>query len=459
MRALLPYDERATMGPRRTRVDWPLLALVALAPLCACAPPPKPADPPASAQPAHWATYQHSPSRNAVFEGYTIPHDWSYDAKGNVNGGLALVGNTLLFSTFSHRLVAVNVTNGRELWHAQLPNIAMSTPIVAGGTVYVGTGENGVLKRNLLEKIRFRQKDVWGVPGGDEIAAFDLQTGAARWAFHTVGENMPSAVYVRGRLIFANGDWHAYALRADNGKQLWSTDIGGVVTMANALRTKSGIVFAACTASARSGTFTVSLDAATGKILWRSPYGHCDASPAYGQGKVFLNSVSPGNMELRKRTVVAALDARSGKPVWVYRDNSPGLWSILASDEVAVAGTYCSGTYYQPAPLDDELIAFNAGNGNIRWRFHTAGPAKMSPVVKNGRVYLGDVAGMLYTIDARNGQLLEIREFKKPFSVSPPILAGNRIIIVNGTSVHALPLSGRPQLRERVGWGIVSSAK
>lgn len=408
---------------------------------------------PLQPQTVTWATYQHSPDRNAVFPQYTIPHDWSYEAKAQINGGLALAGNALLFTTFSHKLVALDVRDGHELWQAHIPNIAMSTPIVAGSTVYIGTGMNGLLKRNLLQKLQFRGKDVWGRPSGDEIAAFNLHDGAPRWIYRTAGEDMPSAVYDRGRLIFANGDWHAYALRADTGEQLWSTDVGGASTMANAVLAGKAVVVAVCSGPSHK-TSAVALDPSSGKILWRSPYGHCDGTPAYADGKVFVSSTLPGDMELKKRTVVAALDARTGKPVWVYHAPSQGLWSIVGSDEEAIAGTYASGTYYQAAPLDDELIAFDGATGNVRWKFHTSGPVKTSAVISNGHLYVGDTAGMLYTLDARNGNLLEIREFKKPFTTSPPIVAGNKLIVVNGTAVTAIPLSGRPQISQRVGWGI-----
>lgn len=408
---------------------------------------------PLHAQNVSWAMYQHSPDRNAVFDAYVIPRDWSYEAKASINGGLALTGTTLLFTTFAHKLVAIDVRDGHELWHAQLGNIAMTTPIVAGNSVFVGTGKNGVLKRNLMQRVRFYREEIWGVPEGDDVAAFDLRTGAPQWKFHTVGEDMPSAVYDRGRLIFANGDWHAYALRADNGKPIWSTDVGGVSTMANALVAGNIVVIAICPVGMRD-TEAVALDPSNGKILWRAPWGHCDGSPAYGDGKIFAESVTNGDSTLQKKTDVAALDVKTGKPVWIRRGAVQGLWSIVGSDEVAVAGTYASGTYYQPEPLQDQLVAFDAKNGNIRWTFHTSGPAKMSPVVKKGRVYFGDTVGMFYTLDARNGKLLEIREFKQPFTVSPPIILGNRIVVVNGTSVHAIPLAGRPHLpTERVGYG------
>lgn len=413
---------------------------------------------PVSAQKSAWPMYQHSPDRNAVFEGYSFAHDWSYDTKSKVNSGLALVGNTLLFTTFSHKLIALDVRSGRELWQAPVKNIAMSTPIVAGNTVYVGTGKSGILDRkwNLLLRIKYPKQDVWGVPGGDEIAAFDLNTGKARWRFGTLGEDMPSAVYDGGRLIFANGDRHAYALRGDTGQQLWVTDIGGISTMASAVTAGQSVVVAACSHGMKE-SWALALDFATGKTLWRSPYGHCDAAPAYGEDKVFVSSVSPGDSSLQGKTVVAALNAKTGKPVWVYRDPTQGLWSIVGSDEAAVAGAYANGIYYQSAPFTSDMIAFDAASGKIRWRFATSGPVKMSPVIAKGRLYVGDTAGLFYTLNARTGAVIELRGFKQPFTTSPPILAGNKILVVNGASVDAIPVSGRPQLGEPVGWGVVSS--
>lgn len=431
-----------------------LSALVTAAVLAACASSSAARRLPVHSQAAFWPTYQHSADRNAVFTKYAIPKDWSYDAKSEINSGLALVRNTLLFTTFSHKVVALDVLDGHELWQAKVKNIAMSTPIVADNTVYVGTGKSGILDRNLIQRVKFFRKNVWGVPGGDEVAALDLRTGARRWTYATVGEDMPSALYDRGRLIFANGDWHAYALRAADGKPLWSTEVGGISTMANAVKAGDEVVVAVCGADSDS----VALDAATGKVLWKSPYGHCDATPAYADGKIFVSDVANGDTSLQKKTTIAALDARTGKPVWVYRGKTQGLWSIVGSDEVAVAGTYANGTYYQAAPLEDQFIAFDANSGKIRWRFHTAGPAKMSPVVLNRRVYVGDTAGMFYTLDASNGEILELRGFKHPFSVSPPIIAGNKLLVVNGTSVNAIPLSGRPHLPEqRVGWGVTAA--
>jgi outer membrane protein assembly factor BamB len=172
---------------------------------------------------------------------------------------------------------------------------------------------------------------------------------------------------------------------------------------------------------------------------------------------VFVSDVMPGDTWLQGRPMVAALDPKTGKPFWVYRSATQGLWSIVGSEEAAVAGTYSNGTFYQSTPFTDEVLAFDATTGTVRWSFHTAGPAKMSPVIKDGRLYIGDTAGILYTLDASNGTLVELRAFKQPFSVTPPVIAGTKMVVVNGTSVHAIPLTGRPTLAEPVGWGLAAT--
>lgn len=65
------------------------------------------------------------------------------------------MGDTLLFTIFSHKVIALDERNGRELWHARVKNIAMSTPIVAGNTVCIGTGKSGALNRSFFQTFQF----------------------------------------------------------------------------------------------------------------------------------------------------------------------------------------------------------------------------------------------------------------------------------------------------------------
>jgi outer membrane protein assembly factor BamB len=58
----------------------------------------------------------------------------------------------------------------------------------------------------------------------------------------------------------------------------------------------------------------------------------------------------------------------------------------------------------KPRPgLDGEVVALDAKNGRVRWR-RTIGPSESSPLVAQGRVYLGDWNGKVYALAARSGR-------------------------------------------------------
>jgi outer membrane protein assembly factor BamB len=391
--------------------------------------------------PPDWPVYQYSSDRNAVFHNADLHAQWTFDAKAQINGGLALAHGLVLFETFKKNVIALDARTGELRWRTgQFRNILMTTPIVANGLVYVGTGANPVLDmhHNMFRALQYRNKEVLGVPQGDEIAALSLVDGTKRWSFETMGENMPSPAYYQGRLIFANGDWHAYALRGDNGKLLWTSDVNGLSAMSNAAINGSRIIFGIC-ANGIWKSSTVALDANTGKVVWEAPYGHCDGSPAIGDGKVFVESVQPGPMKYVGRNRVAALDASTGKVLWTYLAPADGVATSLGSSEGSIAGMYHDGVYYQAFPLDDRFIAFSARTGRVLWSIKTAAPVKMSAVIDRGVVYFGDTAGVLYSVDSASGKLQNVRLFKGPFTTTPPIIIGHTMLFVNDTKVYAVP--------------------
>ena len=94
---------------------------------------------------------------------------------------------------------------------------------------------------------------------------------------------------------------------------------------------------------------------------------------------------------------------------------------ILAADEstgtIEKPGAVANGTVYQsflnrppcnskapPGRLEGEVIAFASGFGKIRWRTRI-GPTESSPLVADGRVYVGDWRGRVYALDAATGKV------------------------------------------------------
>ena len=393
--------------------------------------------------PGSWLMYQGRPDHNAVFSRSGYRKRWVFDSGARINSGLAVVGSTLYFDTFDGDVIALDSDTGHQRWRTRFDNIIMSTPVVADGSVFVGTGHNGPAsahETNFVYAAEVHQSSLpmWGRPEGDHIVALDAATGSKRWSYRTAGEDMPSPVYAAGRLIFVNGDFNAYALRAGDGGPLWQREVGGLATMASANRAGDAVIASTCSGPAYKG-HTLALDPSTGDIRWRSTAGDCDSAPTVGAGRVFVSGVD-GNVQpygYGARGTVAALDASRGSTVWRYVTPESGPYTKIGSNERAIAGCYDNGSYYQAFPTVDRFAAFDARDGHVRWLIRTAAPVKMSAIAVSGRIYFGDTAGLFYSVDAATGKVIRIRMFDAPFTVSPPVAVGDTVFAVNGTKVVA----------------------
>jgi outer membrane protein assembly factor BamB len=380
--------------------------------------------------------YQSSPDHNAVLPG-RVDAAWKTDVGDRTNGGLAIAAGSLYVDTFGQKVLALDARTGAIRWQTPVDNIAMSTPIVAEGLVFVGTGKNEM--GNTMR---------WARAEGDREIAFDASTGTERWSFKTAGEDMPSPAYVRGSIVFANGDAHAYALDAQSGKVRWSRALPGIATMASANVIGADVLLSICTKRFLNG-MTLRLRGADGAVVWSAPYGNCDSAPALGNGRVYVSGIE-GLVQpfgFGGRGVVAALDVQTGKPAWIFRSPRTGYDVTAGSAERAVAGTYADGTYYQSIPDEDLVIAFDARSGAPRWTLRTLAPVKMSPLVVRGRLLFGDGAGLFYTVGVKDGRVLQTHMFRDGFSTSPPVALGNTLYLSTGHSIVATGLihySGMP---------------
>lgn len=413
--------------------------LIALAVLCVRSP----ADANTLPVPTDWPMYQHGGDHIAVIDRPGFGANWTFDARSRINSGLAVVGDRVLFDTFDGKVIALDLRSGRPMWSVSTDNVLMSTPIVAQNVVYVGTGHNGTMNAHRSSFVYTTlpgrtEPDIWGRPEGDHVIALDLKTGRERWRYRTAGQDMPSGTVVDDILVFATGDFHAYGLRVKDGTALWQQDIGGLSTMASAMRSGNDVLIGICSGARYRGS-TLALNPHTGRIRWRSRYGDCDSTPTVAAGNVYTSGVEGNDTSYGhgSRGVVAALDARDGHVLWSYTSNTSGPYTKVGSNERAIAGAYAHGLYFQAIPTSDEIIAFDAMRGTVKWRFRTQGPVKMSPVIYRNRLYVGDIAGLFYTMDASSGKLLHVAMFDEPFSTSPPVIVGNTVIAVNGTRVVA----------------------
>lgn len=383
--------------------------------------------------------YQSGLEHDAVVASDLPAVRWDKKQDAKINGGIGYDGNSLFVVTFAGELLAIDPQTGEVRWRARADDVLMSTPIVADGMVFVGSGTNVPLYDR-------PGATAWGRDKGNHWYAFRVDDGRQVWSYKTVGEAMPSAAYAGGKLVFATGNDEAIALDARTGALLWRTQLPGVSTMGSAM-VHDGVAFFVTTMGKAEydspvRNHTLALDMATGKIKWSVPYGNADCTPTVAQGMVFVEGATDGPVGPREAigfNHVAALDERSGKLRWLYVSGR-GNFTSVGSDERAIAGAYFGGVLYQSVPAIGVFAAFRASDGRPLWMTHTAGPVKQSALITRGSVYFGDTTGALYRLDARTGAVRSARPFQQPFTPSPPLIVGQTLFIANSEYLRALPL-------------------
>lgn len=389
--------------------------------------------------------YQQTADHNAVVPRSSFERRWTLDTGSAINGGMAVAGNELYVDTLAGDLLAVDLFSGSVRWRVRAPHSLMSTPVLSGGLVYVGSGTADIPSDRM--PLWGKRDTVMGVPGGDAFYAYDTATGALRWSFATPGHDMVSPALFGNVLVFANGDAHAYGLDAQTGRQLWKRTLPGLSTMASTTAAGNRALVSTCRYVLPYRCATLALDPHSGRILWQVPYGNADSSPAYAKGTVFVSGLDYTRAHERwpalqeAYAVVAGLDVQTGNVKWAYRDTQPGLPSNVGTAERAIAGTYAAGRYFQAIPGRSQLLAFDARTGKVLWEFHPVAPIKMSPLYYQNMLYAGDSSGVFYTLDASTGKPRQLLTFRQPFSCAPPMLVGSTMLIPQNRYVHALPLS------------------
>ena len=194
---------------------------------------------------------------------------WKHKTGGPVPSTPAVEGDTLYVGSYDGKLHALDTRTGATRWkfstggerrfeakglHGYQPknqtmadifDVFLSSPVVARGTVYFGSGDGNVY-------------------------ALDAVSGAMKWKFQTGDVVHASPAYADGVLYFGSWDSYFYAVDAETGKEKWRFHGGEDPLIHNQVGFQSspavvgGVVYTGCRDSN-----LYALDAATGKEKWR----------------------------------------------------------------------------------------------------------------------------------------------------------------------------------------------
>ena len=127
-----------------------------------------------------------------------------------------VVGGTVYIGSGDHKVYALNAATGKLRWYYRTGGWIVSSPVVKGGTVYIGSGDH-------------------------KVYALNAATGKLRWAYPTERDVDSSPVVVRGTVYIGSGDHKVYALDAATGKLRWYYRTGGWIVSSPVV--KGGTVY------------------------------------------------------------------------------------------------------------------------------------------------------------------------------------------------------------------------
>jgi eukaryotic-like serine/threonine-protein kinase len=244
---------------------------------------------------------------------------------------------------------------------------------------------------------------IWGTPaisdgtiifGSDDgnLYAVDTQNGGLKWKFLTQGFVRSQPAIVGGLVYFASDDGYLYALDADSGLEKWRTDIGsnnmpsrGDLTSKWDYQQSSPIVVDGTVFVGSGASAIYAIDAATGAQIWKFD----TVGPVRGTPAVAGNTVFAGD----KLAFLHALDVDSGAEKW--RAQGCDIPSPLVVDGIVYCGSRAT----------TDLRAWNAGTGELLWKFSFQGSwVESSPRISDDTLYIGSSDAIaIFAIDPKTG--------------------------------------------------------
>ena len=233
------------------------------------------------------------------------------------------------------------------------------------------------------------------VPSYDNILySLDPVTGSEKWKFSDSKNRLIASPLVTQNMIYQpSSDWHIYALNL-TGNKIWAKETGGPI--------------------------------------WAKPATSPDCSC------IFVASMDHK---------VYSYDVASGTELWVSHDLGGAL---VGTPAVSTDGILYIGTFGK------EMLALDAKNGSIKWRYSTQGWVWAGPTLANNVLYFGDLSGNFYALNPSDGKELKSIKLNNAV-VDSPVVSGDSIYLTTESDTLYIINSGTYNLNSKVVGGVIYS--
>jgi len=303
---------------------------------------------------------------------------------------------------------AINATNGQLVWRAKGPGIGYSNTLsIADGKVYVQMGETQYRDFNTGEYAH------------SEYDCFDAYTGKLIWS-------MPMENYAPFNyqcLAYGN----LYVVPTTPGNQqpgVWTyISAGGANAMNEVWCISSAVkdwsMFLSDPAHTAEGAGPTNL-----QLKWKfATGGNIVSSATCANGVAYFGS-SDSNLY--------AVDANTGTLKWAFNTTFQMYSSVAVVNGKVYTGADSGDIYCLDAATGSQLWKTFAGGVTNNYLGIGYSQARSSPMVLNGKVYVGSLDGYLYCLDANSGAVIWKFTGEQPCVIfASPTISGNAIYLAS----------------------------
>ncbi len=277
-----------------------------------------------------------------------------------VGGGLAITGEKLIVASGFAYVAALNLADGKEIWHRRVDSPLSSSPAILGNRAFMTSTNN-------------------------DFYAIDTDNGEVIWNDQALSEtarvlSSPSPAVNQDILAVGYSSGELIAYLPANGRRLWTdtltstgryTPLSVINDIAGKPTIQDGIVYVA----SHSGILTA-IDARLGTRLWSKTFGSRQG-PVIGGDYLYVVGTN---------SKVAAFNKIDGKLAWVrelpeFKDNNKEnriVWTgpLLASDRVVIASS------------EGDVIALSPQNGETLADIKLGQAVYIEPIAASGKIFV-----------------------------------------------------------------------
>ena len=337
---------------------------------------------------------------------------WKFTTGGGVVSTPSIADGRVYVGSQDKNIYCLDARDGKFLWSFATEARIKSSPAVVNKKVYVGPDDGNVYCLNTIDGSL-----IWETYAGGFVEThFDAVTGIRS-----------SPIVVNGRVYVGSLDTKLYCLDANNGEIKWTYETQGPISSSPAV--SDGAVY--FTSQEPSSGALYKINAITGEFIWKLDMKYIKSadrgidlhvSPTVADGMVFVAS---------NKDEYYGVSTETGEIVWTF---------------VTARGTEDAGGYLVGSMAYNEgklfiidmffTTALNGTNGEVIWKSWLGTELYTSPTYADGKVYVATDRRLMYVLNASTGNRLSYFEPPSNSWSSPVVYEGRMYIGNNDWNVY-----------------------